>query len=1375
MDDLHCDEIKIEKLNLSVRSNNALRRAGINTLTQLFNVYMQQKLPEIRNLGIKSYQEIKDVLDKISKEGLNIEKDVDVDEITDVYVVPEEIEDISIYDLKLSERLSHSLIKEGFDTIGKIMHLTKDDILTIHGIGNKSKDELLTIIKSIKEEGADYFNNSEDASHKLRPLDEQHKRTIDIETVNKLRVNYHFRTAWLSEWYGVTRSRINQILHKKINRGNWLNRKLSDEDIGLFLKIVSEGKNFVESDNGTKAYFLNNKEDDCAFIIVNDNEIKCFFLEILPKNLQQIIHDKRLECLSFEELHMINSGKTEMILKKEYFIPNNASKFQQYANDRGMTVEEYCSFLTGKGYLNAHLTINDEKIIRFLNEHYINGMLIIPSNYSTHWFRSFIFKNGYNIDEIAELYGFKEKLNQEDEAQRLDTIEDDMKNHNISSRDWLERIYSESPLIGNMLILKKEEEELLSIAKNQIDQRLNYLVSKFDLKTEMQIALAVIIYAKDWDTGDESGFWRYITSQFGYRDEAGQLRGILCECVLNAMQKNQRWFFTSAAGYQYKSTIVIHALATKRSWMYLYDFLFDFYKTNMEWTYIENDSIVPKMVFALRGKLITGDETENENLKISDKVYSFQEGIRKLIIYRTGYAVKLIFRMLGRINDIINHIEKPAEFYIDILCNQWFECKLKSAQGLEDHGGPLAVRNVAIDYTRIRPQYVLEGETTPVIRFPDIRLKKSDYNRIKIKVYVEDDAIEDRVLSFYGNELGKTLNGFSIDINKCLLKGNGTLNIRIILSCENELIYDSGKSLYRECLCFLKVKECDIRETVKGSYSIFAPIERKFEFSGAEVSDIDAGTWWKAYFVRLEQDFLVKMDGQIMSYDDSDEELSDGVRVIAPFTNQVLSFVKNGHHYNIISKKADFLIVAHELRDFRKYIVMMNNKKIEFGNINSETSENNVVYTIPMDFNNENICEFHVVDFVKNRIISRCLFKFISGINARFDKEFYFTETDYINAFVDIGGIKRQKFGLNDELISLPKDDGVVEIKIPRVTIHDSTGKRWKIGETLWIKDIRQDEKIYISYPLGVSVSLKVGNIDVTEEQPGKFDIGNGVYAYSDPDISAWAEINLSLKGKYSASEYKIGSISKIERFLGPIIFNYHDNNLYWNRGIDFLGNKNDSFILRIATDGGLKKYPLYLEDEIAIRNPELSLGEYDYQIIKNSENIFLDNETVLAQGSLVIGDADALRFDRSMIQITRITFEEKGILQNVDIRDTYIDQIEYKGIKLVCSEDRKCPVYQGVMFYMGQSGNHHEFSTERIIPEKGYQLYKINPVQIVYINEHTLSITDEDGDGIYYYRYFNKFTMENSYAITDREPTPHNENMYYLADLYTYRKVRTQ
>lgn len=360
MDDLEYNQIDIEKLNLTVRSYNSLKRARINTLQQLFDAYQEGKLLDIKNLGMKSYQEIKDVLDDISDGGFEIEEGGTIEEIVDEYEVPNEIENISVCELKLSVRLLNGLIRGGFDTVGKMMRMSRDEIFSIHGIGSKSVDELISVRNSIKEDGAEYFESADIADIESRPIDERHKRTVDIETVNKLRENYRFKTAWLSEWYGVTRSRVNQIVHKRFNQGNWLNRELTDIDRNLLLQIVKEKKDFVDCEEGTKVYFLSNNEDDCAFLFVNDEEIKCFFLNMLPEDLQQIIRESRLDQLSLEELELATAGRTSSVLKKEYFVPDSPYKFRQFANIRGMSIDEYCLFLTGKEYSTAQATVTDE-------------------------------------------------------------------------------------------------------------------------------------------------------------------------------------------------------------------------------------------------------------------------------------------------------------------------------------------------------------------------------------------------------------------------------------------------------------------------------------------------------------------------------------------------------------------------------------------------------------------------------------------------------------------------------------------------------------------------------------------------------------------------------------------------------------------------------------------------------------------------------------------------------------------------------------------------------------------------------------------------------------------------------------------------------
>ena len=57
-------EMTIEELDLSVRSFNCLKRAGINTVDDLINK-SEEEMMKVRNLGKKSFDEVKEKLQSL--------------------------------------------------------------------------------------------------------------------------------------------------------------------------------------------------------------------------------------------------------------------------------------------------------------------------------------------------------------------------------------------------------------------------------------------------------------------------------------------------------------------------------------------------------------------------------------------------------------------------------------------------------------------------------------------------------------------------------------------------------------------------------------------------------------------------------------------------------------------------------------------------------------------------------------------------------------------------------------------------------------------------------------------------------------------------------------------------------------------------------------------------------------------------------------------------------------------------------------------------------------------------------------------------------------------------------------------------------------
>jgi DNA-directed RNA polymerase subunit alpha len=66
-------EMTIEELDLSVRSYNCLKRAGINTVEELIRK-SEEEMMKVRNLGKKSLEEVQN---KLKELGLSLRKDTE--------------------------------------------------------------------------------------------------------------------------------------------------------------------------------------------------------------------------------------------------------------------------------------------------------------------------------------------------------------------------------------------------------------------------------------------------------------------------------------------------------------------------------------------------------------------------------------------------------------------------------------------------------------------------------------------------------------------------------------------------------------------------------------------------------------------------------------------------------------------------------------------------------------------------------------------------------------------------------------------------------------------------------------------------------------------------------------------------------------------------------------------------------------------------------------------------------------------------------------------------------------------------------------------------------------------------------------------------
>lgn len=165
-------EDSIKALDLSVRSYNALRRAGIDTIEKLL-ACSEEELRKMRNLGAKSVEEIQSVIVGL-QDGCGALRLADAEEAAALRaadVSSPEIavdtssgalyEDAPIESLSLSVRANHSLKSFGIKNISQLIGLDRDELGRIRNMGAKSVEETLAALENYK------------AAHPVTSLSEQ--------------------------------------------------------------------------------------------------------------------------------------------------------------------------------------------------------------------------------------------------------------------------------------------------------------------------------------------------------------------------------------------------------------------------------------------------------------------------------------------------------------------------------------------------------------------------------------------------------------------------------------------------------------------------------------------------------------------------------------------------------------------------------------------------------------------------------------------------------------------------------------------------------------------------------------------------------------------------------------------------------------------------------------------------------------------------------------------------------------------------------------------------------------------------------------------------------------------------------------------------
>ena len=148
------DGMTIEEMNLTIRSYNCLKRAGIRTVADLRS-RTPDDMMKVRNLGRRSLEE---VIDKMKELGVEFSSGEDEEE--NASMPSGDIDEkISILDLGFELRTRNCLWRAGIYTLGDLVSRTPEDMMKVRNLGRKSLEE---VCEKMKELGVEFASDDDE-------------------------------------------------------------------------------------------------------------------------------------------------------------------------------------------------------------------------------------------------------------------------------------------------------------------------------------------------------------------------------------------------------------------------------------------------------------------------------------------------------------------------------------------------------------------------------------------------------------------------------------------------------------------------------------------------------------------------------------------------------------------------------------------------------------------------------------------------------------------------------------------------------------------------------------------------------------------------------------------------------------------------------------------------------------------------------------------------------------------------------------------------------------------------------------------------------------------------------------------------------------
>lgn len=234
---------------------------------------------------------------------------------------------------------------------------------------------------------------------------------LDPEAIKKLYYEYQMTNQEIADMTWSTKANVNKVLvHGIKHYTSWEIKELLEDDEKIFRKMLLHHK-FTHWNKKMQKQFLikNSLDGKICFIWFDSDDIKCLFDEYVPEELKRLSIVEKMNLYNEFDYEVLKCSERDSILKKECIFLNDTSKvmFDKAARKRKMKGKEYANFLGFEKYLTEKDTNRDSRIIKFLEEHLVDGIVYLSSAPENQWIRNYASRCGMSIDEFLGFYGYE--------------------------------------------------------------------------------------------------------------------------------------------------------------------------------------------------------------------------------------------------------------------------------------------------------------------------------------------------------------------------------------------------------------------------------------------------------------------------------------------------------------------------------------------------------------------------------------------------------------------------------------------------------------------------------------------------------------------------------------------------------------------------------------------------------------------------------------------------------------------------------------------------------------------------------------------------------------------------------------------------------